>query len=127
MADLNSLRSGSGPSPAGHPPRPRADTLGKVEAVDAGALRSAGAPSTADIFEAILDLGRKIERLSKNQQVLDAKLDHLAKHVAAIDYNLIHGISYLNGCFWYLEALVISGGDPSHIRGFQPGSMPHWR
>jgi DNA repair exonuclease SbcCD ATPase subunit len=75
----------------------------EVEAVDTGNLRSTvAAPNDADILDAIAEVSKKIQQLSKNQQVLDAKLDHITKRIAAIDSNLIRGVTYLDRYFFWL-------------------------
>ena len=128
MTNLTSLRYGAGGPPVGGPPRPATDAVGKVEPVAAGNLRStAAAPNNADVFNAIVELSARVQQLSKNQQVLDAKLDHITKRIAAVDSNLIRGITYPNRCLFYVEALVAVGGDANHVRAYQPGNLPHWQ
>jgi len=67
---------------------------GKVELVDGG-LPPSHAPTDVDIFKASGDLRKKVSQLSKNQQAIEAKLNHIAARLAVIDANLIIGVRYL--------------------------------
>ena len=69
-------------TPVGMPARPAA-TAGKVELVDGGNMPVIHPPNDADLFKAIGELGKKIHQLSKNQQAIESKLDHMATRVAA--------------------------------------------
>lgn len=111
-------------TPSGLPPRPTAATGGKVELVDGGALPSVRTPNDADIFNAIGELSKKIHQLSKNQQAIEAKLNHITARVAAIDANLITGAQYLekvmNSIGWW------AAGDEDTAEQTWP-PKPHWQ
>jgi hypothetical protein len=111
-------------APSGPPPRPAAATDGKVELVDGGNLPSVHTPNDADIFKAIGELGKKIHQLSKNQQAIEAKLNHITARVAAVDANLIIGVQYLekvmNSIGWW------ASGDQDTAEQTWPPN-PHWK
>jgi hypothetical protein len=108
---------------SGPPPRPAMAADGKVEQVDGG-LPPVHAPNDADIFKAIGDLGKKMHQLSKNQQAIETKLNHIAARVAAIDANLIIGVQYLekvmNSIGWW------ASGDSDTAEQTWPPN-PHWK
>jgi prefoldin subunit 5 len=49
-------------------------------------------PTDADILNAIGALNRRLQQITKNQQTIESKLNHLATRVAAADANLIMGV-----------------------------------
>jgi hypothetical protein len=110
-------------APTGLPARPAA-TAGKVELVDGANLPPIHTPNDSDIYKAIGELGNKIHQLSKNQQAIEAKLNHVATRVAAIDANLIMGVQYLekvmNSIGWW------AAGDEDTAEQTWPPN-PHWQ
>lgn len=123
MAKAKGLHARRQHTPAALPARPAA-AAGKVELVDGGNLPPIRTPNDADIFNAIGELGKKIHQLSKNQQAIEAKLNHMATRVAAIDANLIIGVQYLekvmNSIGWW------AAGDEDTAEQTWPPN-PHWQ
>jgi hypothetical protein len=124
MSNMKAFHARRKHTSSGPPPRPAAATDGKVELVDGGNLPSVHTPNDADIFKAIGDLGKKIHQLSKNQQAIEAKLNHIVARVAAVDANLIIGVQYLekvmNSIGWW------ASGDSDTAEETWPPN-PHWR
>jgi hypothetical protein len=66
-----------------------------------------------------------VAQLSKNQQVLEAKLDYLTTRLDAANANLIMGIQYLGRMVTGTEWLVI--GDPDTAETWLPTHAPQWQ
>jgi hypothetical protein len=126
MTNLSGWRDSSRRPPVVGTSQPIARNVGQVELVDSGSPRPLAPPNDADILIAVSEVTKKIQQLSKNQQVLDAKLNYLTTRVAAIDANLINGFQYMDQCFYYFEALVCAGGDANSLRGYRVPQLPHW-
>lgn len=124
MSKMKAFHARRQRAPSGAPARAMAAPDGKVEMVDGGTLPSVHTPDDADIFKAIGELGKKIHQLSKNQQAIEAKLNHITARVAAVDANLITGVQYLekvmNSIGWW------AAGDEDTAEQTWPPN-PHWQ
>lgn len=98
----------------------------KVGLVDAQLPKSAAPaqPTTQDVLNVIQDLSKKISQLSKNQQILETKLDNIQKSLAAVDTNVISGAqwnAYVTNYFWAIG----TPGQKSDIGAKSP-EQPIW-
>jgi hypothetical protein len=109
----------------GAPARHTAQGIGKVEVLSGTTLPQIRTPSELDIYVAINDVSQKVAQLSKNQQVLEAKLDYLTTRLDAANANLIMGIQYLGRMVTGTEWLVI--GDPDTAETWLPKHAPQWQ
>jgi len=93
------------PSPV-RPPRVNLP-VEKVGLVNVGApIKAQAQPTIQDALNAIQDLSKKITQLSKNQQILETKLDNIQKSLAAVDTNVMTGAQYLGYNIRYVIAIL---------------------
>jgi hypothetical protein len=123
MAKAPAFVSRNSHSPIGTPARALSDSSGRVELVDGSGLPAVQTPTDTDILKAIGELNKKLQQITKNQQVIESKLNHLATRVAAADSNLIMGVQYLNRVMTSVGWWVV--GDNDTAEETYP-STPHW-
>jgi hypothetical protein len=111
--------------PVGAPTRAAlSSTPGQVELVDGSGLPAVATPTDADILNGIGALNRKLQQITKNQQTIESKLNHLATRVAAADANLIMGVQYLTRVMTSVGWWVV--GDNDTAEETYPAT-PHWQ
>lgn len=122
----NKKRNLSGIISANAPRPPRsAGTVEKVQVIDVPVVSVPPQPTNADLLKAINDLGNKIHQLSKNQQILESRLDNLKKTADAIDSNVIAGAEWLWQWIWWLDWDVTVTQDTG-VEGTIPPHV-HWK
>lgn len=113
------------PIQGGAPPRHAATGVGKVDLLGGTGLPALRTPSELDIYNAINDVSQKLVQLSKNQQVLEAKLDYLTTRLDAANANLIMGVQYLSQLGMSTQWLIAGAMEASSKT--LPKHMPHWQ
>jgi hypothetical protein len=109
----------------GTPPRHTTAGIGKVDALANTGQPAIRTPSDLDIYTAIYDISQKLLQLSKNQQVLDAKLDYITSRLDAANANVIMGVQYLSRMEMATEWLI--AGDYDASTESLPKHLPHWQ
>jgi hypothetical protein len=109
----------------GTPPRHTIAGIGKVDALASTGQPAIRTPSDLDIYNAIYEVSQKLLQLSKNQQILDAKLDHIASRLDAANANVIMGVQYLGRMEMATEWLI--AGDYDASTESLPKHLPHWQ
>jgi hypothetical protein len=110
---------------AGTPPRHTSVGIGKVEALANTGQPAIRTPSDVDIYNAIYEVSQKLLQLSKNQQILDAKLDYITSRLDAANANVIMGVQYLGRMEMATEWLI--AGDYDASTESLPKHLPHWQ
>jgi hypothetical protein len=109
----------------GAPPRHTTAGIGKVDALPSAGQPAIRTPSDVDIYNAIYEVSQKLLQLSKNQQILDAKLDHITSRLDAANANVIMGVQYLGRIEMATEWLI--AGDYDASSETLPKHLPHWQ
>jgi hypothetical protein len=109
----------------GAPPRHTAAGIGKVDALANIGQPTIRTPSDLDIYNAIYEVSQKLQQLSKNQQILDAKLDYITSRLDAANANVIMGVQYLGRMEMATEWLI--AGDYDASTESLPKHLPHWQ
>jgi hypothetical protein len=109
----------------GAPPRHTTAGLGKVDALANTGQPAIHTPSELDIYNAIYEVSQKLLQLSKNQQILDAKLDYITARLDAANANVIMGVQYLGRMEMATEWLI--AGDYDASTESLPKHLPHWQ
>jgi len=107
------------------PPRHTATVAGKVDLLSGPNLPQVRTPSELDIYNAINDVSQKLVQLSKNQQVLEAKIDYISTRLDAVNANVIMTAQYLSRLGWSTQWLI--AGDMDASSETLPKHMPHWQ
>jgi hypothetical protein len=109
------------------PPAPRlSSAIQQQVQVIAGAVAQASMaqPTTADVLRALQDLGTKVQHLSQNQKVIEAKLDAIITTSAAIDHNVIAGANWLRNWNYMVFMNLDNPPHPFMVSGI---NKPHWK
>jgi hypothetical protein len=109
----------------GTPPRHPTAGIGKVDALANTGQPALRTPSDLDIYNAIYEVSQKLLQLSKNQQILDAKLDYITSRLDAANANVIMGVQYLGRMEMATEWLI--AGDYDASTESLPKHLPHWQ
>ena len=106
------------------PPRSTMASAGSVVTLDATTMPAVHTPDEGDIYKVVTELDKKLQHLSRNQKVLETKLDRIAARLDAVDANLITGVQFLsrvmNSIGWWAT------GDTDMAESTYPPN-PHWQ
>jgi hypothetical protein len=93
--------------------RPRYAPSGEqVVPVDPPVTPAKPQPTIQDVLNAIHDLGKKISQLSKNQQILESRLDWIENTVGDNYNNIISAANY--GVQWQISLWNLNNGTPTN-------------